>query len=182
VLEHHDEALVEGCRKGDHAAFAILVTRYQRPIYNAAYRVLGNADDAKDITQVVFLKIVEHLNEYDSHYKFFSWIYRITVNESIDLLRRSRREELLYDEIDRPGPDSSSPEWQFSNGQLSARVQRALMSMKIDDRIVLTLRHFSDCSYQEIAHILNLEEKTVKSRLFEARRRLSEMLKDLRPN
>ena len=182
MLKDDDQALVESCRKGDRAAFTILVTRYQRPIYNAAYRVLGNAEDASDIAQVVFLKIAERLHEYDPQYKFFSWIYRIAINESINLLRRNRREQPLDDEIDLPGPENAGPEWQYNNGQLSERVQRALMSMKIDDRVVLTLRHFSDCSYREIGQVLELEEKTVKSRLFEARQRLGELLKDLRAN
>lgn len=182
MLKEHDQALVDSCKKGDHAAFTILVTRYQRPIYNAAYRVLGNAEDASDITQTVFLRIAERLHEYDPQYKFFSWIYRIAVNESINLLRRNRREEPLDDEIELSGPATANPEWQYSNGQVSDRIQRALMSMKQDDRVVLTLRHFSDCSYREIAQILELEEKTVKSRLFEARQRLSELLGDLRTN
>ena len=182
MLKDHDQTLVECCKKGDHAAFTILVTRYQRPIYNAAYRVLGNEEDASDITQTVFLRIGERLHEYDPQYKFFSWIYRIAINESINLLRRNRREDPLDDEVEHPGPVTASPEWQYDNKQLSDRIQRALMSMKVDDRVVLTLRHFSDCSYTEIGHILDVEVKTVKSRLFEARRRLSELLNDLRPN
>lgn len=182
MLEDHDQTLVDCCKKGDRAAFTTLVTRYQRPIYNAAYRVLGNAEDASDIAQIVFLRVAERLDEYDSQYKFFSWIYRIAINESLNLLRRNRREEPLDDEIELPGPVSASPEWQYDNGQRCERIQRALMSMKADDRVVLTLRHFSDCSYREIGHILDVEEKTVKSRLFEARQRLGELLKDLRPN
>jgi len=182
VLEEPDKALVERCRNGDRAAFTIMVTRYQRPIYNAAFRVLGNAEDASDVTQIVFLKISERLHEYDSQYKFFSWIYRIAINESINLRRRSRREQPLDDEVDLEGPAADRPESQYENGQLSERIQRALMSMKADDRIVLTLRHFSDCSYREIGQILELEEKTVKSRLFEARQRLGELLKDFRTN
>lgn len=180
MLKDHDQTLVECCKKGDSAAFKTLVTRYQRPIYNAAFRVLGNADDASDITQVVFLRIAERLHEYDAQYKFFSWIYRIAVNEAINLLRRNRREQQLDDEIELPALATANPEWQYHNVQVSERIQRALMSMKIDDRVVLTLRHFSDCSYHEIAQILDLEEKTVKSRLFEARQRLSELLPELR--
>lgn len=174
--------MVESCRKGDHAAFKVLLTRYHRPIYNAAYRVLGNAEDARDITQTVFLKIIERLHEYDPRHKFFSWIYRIAVNESINMRRDHRREEPLDDEAELPGPENSGPEAQTSDAQISDRIQRALMSMKIEDRVVLTLRHFSDCSYRDIGEILGLEEKTVKSRIFEARQRLSEMLKDLRTN
>ena len=180
MLKDHDRTLVECCKNGDRKAFTVLVTRYQRPIYNAAFRVLGNEEDANDIAQVVFLRVAERLDEYDAQYKFFSWIYRIAINESINLLRRNRREEPLDDGIDLPGLASANPESQYHNGQVSERIQRALMSMKVDDRVVLTLRHFSDCSYREIAQILDLEEKTVKSRLFEARQRLSELLPDLR--
>ena len=175
-----DEALVEGCRNGDRKAFATLVARYQRPIYNAAYRVLANADDASEVTQIVFLRVVEKLADYDPQYKFFSWIYRIAINESIDLLRHGRREEPLDDDIDLPDPSGLGPEQQVLGRELSERIQRVLMSMKVEDRVVITLRHFSELSYREIAEILGTEEKTVKSRLFEARQRMGELLADLR--
>ena len=175
-----DEALVEGCRNGDRTAFEVLVTRYQRPIYNAAYRVVGNADDASEIAQIVFLRIVERLDDYDSQYKFFSWIYRIAINEAIDLLRRTRREEPLDDEIELPDTAGAGPEQRYQDRQLSARIQGALMKMKVEDRVVLTLRHFSELSYREIAEVLSTEEKTVKSRIFEARQRMGELLSDLR--
>jgi len=174
-----DQALVERCRSGDSTAFPVLVARYQRPIYNAAYRVLGNAEDAADVTQVVFMKIAERLDDYDAHFKFFSWIYRIALNESLNLLRRNDREEPLGDDAELPGSEASQPEWQAHESELSARVQKALMSLGIDDRAVLALRHFSDCSYREIGLILDIDEKTVKSRLYEARVRLRELLRDL---
>jgi RNA polymerase sigma-70 factor (ECF subfamily) len=175
-----DAVLVEGCRNGDRVAFATLVTRYQRPIYNAAYRILANTEDASEVTQVVFLRILERLDEYDPQYKFFSWIYRIAINEAIDVLRHNRREEPLDDEIDLPDTAGSGPEQHYRDRELSERIQRVLMSMKVEDRVVLTLRHFSDFSYREIAEILSTEEKTVKSRLFEARQRMSELVSDLR--
>ena len=177
-----DQALLERYRNGDRAAFTELVIRYQRPIYNAAFWVLRKAEDANDITQIVFLKVAERLDEYDPKYKFFSWIYRITVNESLNLLRRNGREDALDDEIDIPGADTANPEWQVGEAEVSRRIQVALMSMNTNDRMVLTLRHFSEFSYQEIGQILDLDEKTVKSRLFEARHRLAELLKDLRRN
>ena len=176
-----DQVLLLRFRQGDRAAFSTLVARYQKPIYNAAYRLLGNADDADDVAQVVFLRIMERLDDYDPQYKFFSWIYRIAVNEAIDLLRRTSREEPLADDADFPAPESAGPERQYEAGQLGLRIQRALMEMKMEDRVVLTLRHFAECSYREMAEILSLEEKTVKSRIFEARQRLCEQLKDLRP-
>lgn len=177
-----DQALLERYRKGDRAAFTELVIRYQRPIYNAAFWVLRRAEDANDVTQIVFLKVAERLDEYDPKYKFFSWIYRIAVNESLNMLRRNGREDALDDEIDVPGADSANPEWQVGEAEVSRRIHVALMSMATNDRMVLTLRHFSEFSYQEIGQILDLDEKTVKSRLFEARHRLAELLKDLRGN
>jgi RNA polymerase sigma-70 factor (ECF subfamily) len=176
-----DQALVERYRHGDREAFTELVIRYQRPIYNAAFWILRSSDDANDITQAVFLKVAERLDEYDSQHRFFSWLYRIAVNESLNLLRRNGHEEWLDDEIDLPGAENADPESQASEAERSRTIQRALMSMSTNDRTVLTLRHFSECSYQEIAKILEVDEKTVKSRLFEARHRLRNLLKDLRP-
>jgi RNA polymerase sigma-70 factor (ECF subfamily) len=174
-----DRVLVERCRHGDREAFTALVVRYQRPIYNAAFWVLHKAEDASDISQIVFLKVAERLDDYDPKYKFFSWIYRIAVNESLNLLRRKGHEEELDEEMDVPGADSADPLWQLSAAERSKRVLSTLKSMATNDRVVLSLRHFSECSYQEMAQILELDEKTVKSRLFEARQRLRGLLKDL---
>jgi len=175
-----DQTLLERYRKGDRAAFTELVIRYQRPVYNAAFWLLRRAEDASDIAQIVFLRVAERFDEYDPKYKFFSWIYRITVNESLNLLRQNGREDELDDEIELPGAENSNPEWQVGEAEVSKRIQGALLSMATNDRMVLTLRHFSDCSYQEIGQILDLDEKTVKSRLYEARHRLADLLKDLR--
>jgi RNA polymerase sigma-70 factor (ECF subfamily) len=177
-----DLELLERYRKGDREAFSDLVVRYQRPIYNAAFWVLRRAEDANDVTQTVFLRVAERLDEYDPKYKFFSWIYRIAVNESLNLLRRNGHEEALDDEIEVADGDGANPEWQADKAETSKRIQNALMSMNTNDRTVLMLRHFSECSYQEIGQILELDEKTVKSRLFEARHRLAILLKDLRRN
>jgi RNA polymerase sigma-70 factor (ECF subfamily) len=180
VDKDSDQVLVERFRNGDRGAFARLVERYQGPLYNAAYRVLGNAEDASDILQAVFLRVAERVDEYDPQYKFFSWVYRIALNESLNLKRRNLREAPLEEEAEIADDDSSDPEWQASAAERSARIQRAMMGMTMEDRTVLTLRHFSDCSYREIGYILGLEEKTVKSRLFEARQRLCTLLGDLR--
>ena len=173
-----DEMLVERLRRGDSAAFRQLVLKYQRPLYNAAYRVLGREEDARDITQVVFLRIAERLEGYDARYKFFSWVYRIALNESLNLLRRAGREQPLGDDADEREGEGADPESKLASAQVSREVQRALMQMKFTDRAVLTLRHFSECSYEEIASILELKVETVKSRLFEARGRLRLLLKD----
>jgi RNA polymerase sigma-70 factor (ECF subfamily) len=177
-----DEVLVERCLEGDSAAFTVLVKRYQRPIYNAAYRILGRDEDAGDVAQTVFLKVAEHMRDYDPSRRFFSWIYRIAMNESLNLLRRSGRDEPMAEDAEFEGPESLGPERQASAAQDARRIQKALLGMKPADRAVIALRHFSDCSYEEIAQILDIDVKTVKSRLFEARTRMRILLADLRPS
>ena len=174
-----DDALVERLRRGDDAAFRQLVLKYQKSLYNAAFRVLGREEDARDITQVVFLRVAERLDGYDARYKFFSWVYRIALNESLNLLRRAGREEPLEDGGDGTPAEDADPESRLDAAQVSKEVQKALMQMKFTDRAVLTLRHFSECSYEEIAEILELKVETVKSRLFEARGRLRGMLQHM---
>ncbi|MEO7743922.1 MAG: sigma-70 family RNA polymerase sigma factor [Usitatibacter sp.] len=180
VQDDADESLVERYREGDREAFATLVRKYQRPIFNAAYRVLGRDEDASDVTQAVFLKVAERLDQYDAKYKFFSWIYRIAVNESLNLLRDKGREEPLDEDDEPPALESADPAWQLNEAQVSQRIHKALMAMRVSDRMVLTLRHFGECSYQEMSDIMGIDVKTVKSRLFEARARLREPLADLR--
>lgn len=180
VDDEADRALIERYRKGDREAFTDLVIRYQRPIYNAAFWILRRAEDASDIAQMVFLRVAEHADDYDPQYRFFSWIYRIAVNESLNLLRRSGNEDALEDEGEIAEPEAANPEQQLGAAERAARVKQAVMSMSSTDRTVLTLRHFSECSYQEIAEILEVDEPTVKSRLYEARRRLAGLLADLR--
>lgn len=180
VDDEADRALIERYRKGDREAFTELMVRYQRPIYNAALWMLRRAEDASDIAQIVFLRVAEHVDDYDPQYRFFSWIYRIAVNESLNLLRRNGSEDTLEDDSDIPEPESSNPEARLSESERAARVGQAMKSMSTMDRTVLTLRHFSECSYQEIAEILEIDETTVKSRLYEARQRLRGLLDDLR--
>jgi RNA polymerase sigma-70 factor (ECF subfamily) len=174
-LEETDETLVVRCRGGDETGFRVLVARYERPLYNAAYRVLGNVDDARDVTQVAFMEVVRGLDAYDPSQRFFSWIYRITVNAALNVLRRRRPE----DSAGAWGADPGDPESRALESELSRRVQGALMRLSEEHRGVITLRHFSGFSYRQIAQILEIDEKTVKSRLFEARQQLRMALPDL---
>jgi RNA polymerase sigma-70 factor, ECF subfamily len=179
VYQQPDWDLVQRCRTGDRAAFAELMMRYQKPVYNAAFGVLRSVEDARDVTQEVFLKVAERLNDYDPQFKFFSWIYRIALNESLNLRRRNNRTDPRDVEIGLPSADGANPEKQVGDEQLSERIRSAMMRMADNDRTVLELRHFSERSYEEIGQILNLDVKTVKSRLFESRQRLRGLLADL---
>ena len=173
MSEDHDAELVRRCVGGDRKAFEALVVRYQGPVYNAAFRMLRNPDDARDVAQTVFLKAYEHLAEYDPRHRFYSWIYRIALNESINQLKgRKRLAPVPEDEpSEGPGPE------QVVDAELSGRrIQAALMTLTDDYRTVIVLRHFLDCSYEDMADVLQLPEKTVKSRLFSARQRLKDAL------
>lgn len=173
MSEDHDAELVQRCVGGDRKAFEALVVRYQGPVYNAAFRMLRNPDDARDVAQTVFLKAYEHLADYDPKYRFYSWIYRIALNESINALNgRKRLVPIAGDEVDeRRGADDD-----LDSEQVSHRVQAALMTIKPEYRAVIVLKHFLDMSYEDIGQILELPEKTVKSRLFTGRQLLKDAL------
>lgn len=170
-----DHELIVRCRQGDRVALGQLVKDYERPIYNAAYRVVGNSDDAADVTQVVFLKVFERLDQYNPKFKFFSWIYRIAINEAINHRNRTRNEQELDDE---QFVGSENPEKWVGNGQLSDLIQIGLMELQEDYRVVVVLRHFSELSYQDISEVLHIPEKTVKSRLYSARQLMKAHLAD----
>ena len=170
-----DTALVNDCRRGDRRAMSRLISQYQRPIFNAAYRIMGNTDDAADVTQIVFLKVFEHIADYDIKFKFFSWIYRIAINESLNQVKKRRKQEPLADNQVSPW---RSPDEELDSSRACDRVQGALMLLSEDYRIVVILKHLSGCSYHQISEILQLPEKTVKSRLYSARQMLKKTLMD----
>jgi RNA polymerase sigma-70 factor (ECF subfamily) len=166
MKEDSDGVLVRRCCGGDRGAFEALVHRYERPVFNAALRMLHDREEARDVAQTVFLKVYEHLGEYDPSHKFYSWLYRIALNESINVLHRRRpRAPLDLDMAqDGPGPDDTVRQVQLSNG-----IASAVAGLRDEYRAVIVLRHFLGCSYEDMATILGVPEKTVKSRLFSAR-------------
>ena len=147
-----DTKLIERCRSGDRKAFEALLMQYERPVFNAAYRMLNNRDDAQDITQSVFLKVFENFDQYDPSRRFFSWIYRITLNESINW--KSKTNRLTPLEIET-ADEGKGPEQQLDTEQASQSVQAALMTLTSDYRSVVVLKHFLGCSYTEISQRTN---------------------------
>lgn len=102
--EPDDKDLVRRCLKGDKKAFETLLDRYQTPVYNVALRMVSSHDDAADLTQTVFIKAYENLRSYDERFKFFSWLYKIAVNSSLNFLEQKRRSDLLGDHDVSQGP------------------------------------------------------------------------------
>lgn len=170
-----DTKLIERCIEGDRQAFETLLIQYEKPVFNAAYRMLNNKEDASDVTQTVFLKVYENFSSFDPSRRFFSWIYRITLNESLNWLGKQNRLEPLQHET---ADDGLSPEQEVDSAKLSAEIQAALMTLKTDYRTVIILKHFLGCSYMEISDVLEIPEKTVKSRLYSARQQLKDVLTD----
>jgi len=170
-----DAALVNDCIRGDRRAMAQLVSEYERPVFNAAYRILGSMDDAADTTQTVFLKVFEHIKDYDPQFRFFSWIYRIAINESLNQVKKRRYQEPLADSQASPW---RGPAEELDSTRLCQRVQNALMHLNEDYRTVVVLKHISGFSYQHISEVLQLPEKTVKSRLYSARQIMKKTLEN----
>jgi RNA polymerase sigma-70 factor (ECF subfamily) len=165
--------LIEACLNGDRGAYGTLVDSYQRTLYNLALRITGSPDDAMDVTQAAFVKAYERLHTFDPAHRFFSWIYRITVNEALNLVRDRRREsEMAVD----PPSSADGPEVVAERREAQLGLERALDELSPHYRTVVVLKHLQGLSYREIAELIGVPEKTVKSRLFTARSRLRSIL------
>ena len=171
VNEEEEELLVR-CLDGDGGAFGELIDRYQRVLFNVSLRMVGNREDARDITQTVFLKAYENLGSFDRKHRFFSWVYRITINESLNHLYKNRRLEPLDESFQSR---ETGPEEECARSLLSDSIQAALLELTPDYRQVIVLRHFAQLTYQEMSGVLEVPEKTVKSRLYTARQLLGDI-------
>jgi RNA polymerase sigma-70 factor (ECF subfamily) len=167
-----DDLLVARCLHGDKAAFESLVERYQRVLFTVALRMLGDHDEAVDATQNAFVKSYEKLATFDRKRRFFSWIYRILFNECLNVRRDRKSREPLTPDLAAVGSTSDLAE----ANERRRNVQAAILSLPIESREVIILRHFTELSYEQIGETLGIETKTVKSRLHSARQRLAELL------
>ena len=181
-----DLELVTAAQQGDQAAFGALVEKYQAMAYSQALRMVGNPDDAADATQDAFLNAWRALPGFQGQSSFSTWLYRLTSNACIDLLRRSKRRPTLSITVadeDEEGPQETdipderwSPERELERKETRQTVRSGLSALSPEHREVLALREFEGLSYQEIAQLLELEEGTVKSRIARARLALREFL------
>lgn len=172
--ERDDTALVERSLAGDRDAFGDLVDAYGAVVFNLARRMCRNDEDARDLTQNVFVKAFEKLDTFDRRNRFFSWIYRIAINESLNHRSRQRRHEALDE--DRAS-ERRGPEEQAAAAEENGLVQNALQELSPDHRAAIVLRHFDGLGHRAMSEVLGIPEKTVKSRLHEARARLATILR-----
>ncbi len=172
VSADEDSLLVARCLAGDTTAFRPLVERYQRVLFTVAVRMLGDRDEAADAAQSAFVRAYEKLATYDDSHKFFSWLYRILVNECLNVKRGRRGMEPLDPRLAGPG----NPLETLEASERRARVQKAIATLPRTLREVIVLRHYAGLSYLEIAELIDVPEKTVKSRLYDARQQLGRTL------
>lgn len=169
----HDAELVRRCLDGDKQAFGALVEKYQRVLFNVALKIVRDSDDAADVTQSVFVKAYEKLDRYNPKYKFYSWIYRMTVNASLNFAKRHSRLTSLETQTIQ---SQTNPAEEYAETELSNRVEGAMFELPPEDRAILSLKYTAELSYSDIAFVFDIPEKTVKSRLYTARQRLKDVL------
>lgn len=171
-----DEATwIQQAQHGDMDAFARLVSLYQAPVYNLAYWMLGERMEAEDAAQETFLRAFRHLGRYDHTRPFRTWLLSIAAHYCVDCIRRRRPVLALDDELTSEGA-SIDPGDAFAAWEARERIQRLLLRLPAEDRAVVTLRYWYDCSYEEMAQILGTTVSAVKSRLHRARLALARML------
>ena len=173
--------LLQKAQAGDMDAFEAIVYSNEKAVYNLALRQLGNREDAEDATQEVFVKAYTALKSFRGDSKVSVWLYRITSNVCVDMLRRRRDTVSLSMEADEGAeldlPDEGlDPAVLVERSDLQAQLAQALQSLSDDYREILLLRGLSGLSYEEIAATLSLDIGTVKSRIFRARKKLAEIL------
>ena len=187
MTEVSEKKIIEKVLGGDANAFEELVLRYEKTVYNLALRMVGDRDDAFDMTQEAFIKAYGSLSSFRGDSKFSVWIYRITTNVCLDFLRsKSRKQQVSLTvsddddedaQLDIPDP-KADPEQQLIKKISMQSVEEGLKTLPDKQRQILVMRELGGMSYAEIGKALSLEEGTVKSRIFRARKRLCIFLLD----
>jgi len=185
MTREEEDVLVAKVQNGDTTSFEKLVLENQTKVYNLALRMVGNTEDAYDMSQEAFIKAYNSIALFRGESRFSVWLYRLTTNVCLDFLRSQGRKShgsLTYigeedDEKELEIPDDRfSPETLTEKKELREAVNRGLLTLPKDYRSILLLREIDGLSYEEIAETLSLEEGTVKSRIFRARKRLCAIL------
>jgi len=190
TVSAEEKALIERCKRGDLAAFNDLVRKYEKQVYNFAYRLTGNYDDANDVAQDAFLRVFNAIGTFRGDASFSTWLFRITTNVFLDERKRAKahphasldeylelEESSVARQIEDPSP---TPEAILEESERAQLLQNAIGGLPEYQRAMVTLYHGQQKSYEEIAEIMDLPIGTVKSRLNRARLALKEKLAGIR--
>ena len=178
-MPHTDATAVALARDGDSEAFRALVDRHSRAVYRLAHRMTGNPQDAEDVVQETFLKAYRQLGRFESRANFSTWLHRIAVNCSIDLIRGRKHQEAGHDASDLEALDSAddqrvdpSPERLMLSTEVQEKVGRAMEGLTHMERAAFVLRHFEGQSIEEISRALGLKANAAKHSIFRAVRKM----------
>lgn len=187
-MPHTDAAAVALARDGDSEAFRALVERHSRAVFRLAHRMTGSAADAEDVVQETFLRAYRQLGRFESRANFGTWLHRIAVNCSIDLIRARRHRESGYDaqdlelmgtEMDTSDLSGTSPERLMLSTEVHDRVSAAMSALSHMERAAFTLRHFEGRSIEEISTALGLKTNAAKHSIFRAVKKMRVALEPL---
>lgn len=180
--------LLERCRNGELKAIDELVALYEKRVFNFAYRICGDYDQANDVAQEAFIRIINSAKTFRGESSFSTWIYRIVKNVYLDEIKKSKSHRLTslddYVELEESSvsreikDDKPSPDEIVQKNEQSKTIQRAISALPENQRMIISLYHLQNQSYEEISAVLDLPVGTVKSRLSRARLALAEILKD----
>lgn len=184
MTKEEELELIQKVLDGDSSSYEKLVLENQTRVYNLALRMVGNEDDAFDMSQEAFLKAYNSIGSFRGESRFSVWLYRLTSNVCLDFLRsegRRAHNSLTYideeDEKELDIPDERfTPQTELERNELRQAVRTGLLKLPRDYRVILLLREIDGLSYEEIADVLKLETGTVKSRIFRARKKLCDIL------
>jgi RNA polymerase sigma-70 factor (ECF subfamily) len=192
AIAERDQALVIRCQEGDNNAFDQLVTHYRGKVYAMIVNMIRNDADAWDLAQDVFVKAWKALSKFEARSSFYTWLYRITHNVTYDWMRKKKitagtefDDAIALDA--EPGAHTSprailQPDENIQGGEIKAQIDAAIQELSGDHRQAILLKEVEGLSYQEIADVMECSIGTVMSRLYYARKKLQEKLKDLRGN
>lgn len=180
-----EKKLIKQSISGDVSSFEQLINQYQKMAYNVAYRIMGNEEDAKDMTQEALIKVYKKLKTFRMDASFSTWLYRIVMNTCKDDLRKKKMKTISIDKTYDTGSgevqmeiedDKLGPEDRLIQKETQGFVQEALQEIPEANRIVLVLRDIKGMSYDEISEVLDLPKGTVKSRINRGRQALKDVI------
>jgi RNA polymerase sigma-70 factor, ECF subfamily len=178
--QRSDLELVQEVRNGNRQAFTELMRRYQQRVYWVARRIVGNHEDADDVAQESFVKAYLGLGEFRGDASFYTWLYRIAVNLSLNAVRKRQVLNYLRESeiLSRMLPLGENPEHELELRETETRLQRAIASLPEKQRAVFVLRYYDELPYEEIAGILKTSVGGLKANYFHALRKVQEYMKD----
>ena len=177
--EPDDRELVQTIRGGDADAFEQLVRRKTSKVYALCYRIIGNAEDAKDISQLVFIKLWENLEKYDPQYAFDTWLYRMVTNVAIDFMRNKQSRENAVNSNLRLVKTSSDAEQGtiVQRKEVESVFNSVSQVLSPKQKTIFVMNQMDDLSSSEIAKVLGCRESTVRNHLFNARKLMQQQLR-----